>query len=323
MVVASVAQEAERLRVDRAGSSAFSLSAKCGRMPVDTKRPTMLPSSSIPSRVEDEELLQHDRVALHADDLADAGDLARAVARGARCGRRRRARALICWRIALIGMSKPDICIIISRRLSESRAELAWTVEIEPSWPVFMACSMSSDSAPRTSPTMMRSGRMRRLLRSEVALRDLAAALDVRRARLEPHDVRLLELELGRVLDGDDALVVGDERREAVEERRLAGARAAGDEDVQARPHHGAQQVDHLGRQRADADQVVDRERRAAEAADREDRPVERQRRDDGVHARAVGQARVDHRRALVDAAADARDDAVDDLHQVLRRRGR
>ena len=40
----------------------------------------------------------------------------------------------------------------------------------------------------------------------EVALRDLAAAFDVRRARLEADDVRLLELQLGRVLDRDDAL---------------------------------------------------------------------------------------------------------------------
>ena len=35
-----------------------------------------------------------------------------------------------------------------------------------PSWPVFMACSMSSASPPRTSPTMMRSGRMRSTLRT-------------------------------------------------------------------------------------------------------------------------------------------------------------
>ena len=53
-------------------------------------------------------------------------------------------------------------------------------------------------------------------------------------------------------------------------------------------------------------------------AADREQRAVDRQRRNDRVDARAVGQARVDHRRAVVDAPADAADDAVDDPHQVL-----
>src|SRR5258708_9250044 len=33
-----------------------------------------------------------------------------------------------------------------------SRVSLAWTVVSEPSWPVFIACSMSSASAPRHSP---------------------------------------------------------------------------------------------------------------------------------------------------------------------------
>ena len=39
-------------------------------------------------------------------------------------------------------------------------------VEIEPSWPVFMAWSMSRTSAPRTSPTTIRSGRIRRAFRT-------------------------------------------------------------------------------------------------------------------------------------------------------------
>ena len=49
----------------------------------------------------------------------------------------------------------------------------------------------------------------------QVADRDLALALDVRRAGLEAQHVLLVELELGGVLDGDDALVLGDERRTA------------------------------------------------------------------------------------------------------------
>ena len=132
------------------------------------------------------------------------------------------------------------------------------------------------------------------------------------------HDVRLLELELGRVLDRDDALVVRDERREAVEQRRLAGAGAAGDEDVQPGPDHAraaATTISGVSEPTRTRSSTVSG--RPAEAADREHRAVERQRRDDRVHARAVRQAGVDHRRALVDAAADARHDAVDDLQQV------
>ena len=45
----------------------------------------------------------------------------------------------------------------------------------------------------------------------QVADGDLAPALDVLRAGLEADDVALVERELDRVLDGDDALAVRDE----------------------------------------------------------------------------------------------------------------
>ncbi len=64
--------------------------------------------------------------------------------------------------------------------------------------------------------------------------------------------------------------------------------------------------------------QVFELERVGAEAANRDAGAVEGQRRNDRVHAGAVRQAGVDHRADFVDAAADLRHDAVDDLHQVL-----
>ena len=57
---------------------------------------------------------------------------------------------------------------IVASRSSASRGVLAWIVDMEPSWPVFMAWSMSIASAPRTSPTRMRSGRMRSALRTSM-----------------------------------------------------------------------------------------------------------------------------------------------------------
>ena len=93
----------------------------------------------------------------------------------------------------------------------------------------------------------------------QVADRDLAVALEVRRPRLERHDVRLAELQLGGVLDRDDPLVVGDERRQHVQGGRLAGAGAARHEDVEPRLDARPQEVEHLGRRRAEADQVLDR----------------------------------------------------------------
>ena len=46
--------------------------------------------------------------------------------------------------MAFSGSSKPAIMIMVSSRARASRGVLAWSVVIEPSWPVFMACSMSS-----------------------------------------------------------------------------------------------------------------------------------------------------------------------------------
>ena len=47
----------------------------------------------------------------------------------------------------------------------------------------------------------------------EIAHGDLTLAFEVRRPRLEADDVRLLQLQLGGVLAGDDALVVLDDSR--------------------------------------------------------------------------------------------------------------
>jgi len=55
-----------------------------------------------------------------------------------------------------------------------------------------------------------------------------------------------------------------------------------------------------------------------AEAANRERGAVECERRYNRVDTRAVGQARIDHRRRFIDAPADSRDDPVDDQHQML-----
>ena len=110
----------------------------------------------------------------------------------------------------------------------------------------------------------------------------------------------------------------GMKRREHVQGRGLAGAGAARDEDVEASFHAGAQEVEHLRRRRAEPDQVVHRERRGRELADGDHGSDQGQRRDDRVDAGAVGQAGVDHRARLVDAAADRGDDPIDDAHDVV-----
>src|SRR5918998_979537 len=99
--------------------------------------------------------------------------------------------------MAFTGSSMPDMSTIVSSRAMASRGVLACSVVSEPSWPVFIAWSMSSVSPER-------------------------------------HSVLLRQLQLGRVLHGDDALALGDERADDVQRRRLPGARAPGDDDVLA-----------------------------------------------------------------------------------------
>ena len=108
-----------------------------------------------------------------------------------------------------------------------------------------------------------------------------------------------------------------DERREHVEGRGLAGAGAPGDDDVEAAAHAGVEEVPGGAGERAEPDQVVRGVGVRGELADGQDRAVDRERRDHGVDARAVGQAGVDHRARLVDAAADPGDDLVDRASQV------
>ena len=149
------------------------------------------------------------------------------------------------------------------------------------------------------------------------ALRDFALVLDIRWARFQAHDVRLAQLQLCRVFDRHDPFAGGNEPRDQIEQGGLAATGAARDQDVDLGRAQAFNHPDHRRRHAFVLEQVLYRQRAAAEAADRQDRPVDGQRRDDGVYARAVRQARIDHRARFVDPAPHARDDLLDDLHQV------
>ena len=72
------------------------------------------------------------------------------------------------------------------------------------------------------------------------------------------------------------------------------------------------------GRGGPEADEVVDRDRFRRELPDGDDRADQRQRLDDRVDARAVGQPRVHARARRVDPPAERGDDPVDDPQDVL-----
>ena len=76
---------------------------------------------------------------------------------------------------------------------------------MEPSWPVFMACRRSNASGPRTSPTMIRPGACAGSS-YQIAHGDLAPPSNSAGA-FKAHHMGLLQLQLGGILAGDDALV--------------------------------------------------------------------------------------------------------------------
>ncbi len=148
----------------------------------------------------------------------------------------------------------------------------------------------------------------------EVADGDLALPARIGRLRLQLHDVRALELQLAVVLDDDDALLLGGERGQRVEERGLARAGAAGDDDVLlGRDQHG-QRLGGVVGERAEPDQALHGQGLAREAADGDLHALGR-RRHDRLDARTVGQARLQDRALRPEGAAGV-------LGQVAQRRG-
>jgi hypothetical protein len=72
-----------------------------------------------------------------------------------------------------------------------------------------------------------------------------------------------------------------------------------------------------LRRDRPHVDEVVHAQGIRTEATNRDRGAVEGERGNDRVDARAIRESRIDHRIRLVDAAADSRDDPLDDAHHV------
>ena len=223
----------------------------------------------------------------------------------------------ICSRMAVIG-SSTAISTMFSMRDSASRGELACTVRqravvarvhrlqhVEG----LAAAALADDDA--VGPHAQR-------VLDQVALQDLALALDVRRTRLEADPVLVLDLQLGGVLDGDDPLVGGNVGRQQIRAASSCRCPCRPRSRMLARDANaGGQKVERRATERAEPDQILGGQQVARELSDGQRRSVHRQRRNDGVDARAVGQSGVDHRRRVVQAAADRAQDLVDDVQDV------
>src|SRR5437762_11644558 len=88
---------------------------------------------------------------------------------------------------------------------------------------------------------------------------------------------------------GDDALVVIDVLRKAIQQSGFAGPGAAGDQNVGPAAPDDLQDICALRRDGAEFDQLIQRQLVLFEFPNGERRAVDRQRRDDWVYARAVG----------------------------------
>ena len=105
---------------------------------------------------------------------------------------------------------------------------------------------------------------------------------------------------------------------EHVEKRGFAGAGSAGDQNADSGAHRGRKNLRAFpARCSCSSSSFSAVSGDDSETADGERRTIQSQRRNDGIHARAVRQARIHHGRRFIDAPAYAADDAVDDLQQV------
>ena len=77
----------------------------------------------------------------------------------------------------------------------------------------------------------------------QVTNADLSLALDVGGASFQSKNVILVELELGGVFHSDDALLVRQVARQHVERGRLSRPGTTGDDDVEAAPDAGTEEV--------------------------------------------------------------------------------
>ena len=154
-----------------------------------------------------------------------------------------------------------------SRRRSAPMAEPACSVPTPPGWPVPQAFRRSSASAPRTSPIGMRSGRKPQGRADEIGQRG-RAVLGAQR-----HEVGRGALQLARILDQHHAVAgLGDLGEQRVDQRRLAGRGAAGDEDVLPFPDRHAKQLGLRAGHDAGLDIIAEGEDRDGRAANGEAR---------------------------------------------------
>ena len=198
--------------------------------------------------------------------------------------------------------SRPAASASASSRAGTSTAELACRVPQPPSWPVLRAASRSTTSAPRTSPTTSRSGRIRRACRTRVRSSMAPTPSTLAGPPLERDDVGMVGAQLGCVLDEDQPLGRVDQGEQGGEQRRLAAAGAPADQERDPGRDQRLQQLGAAPGQGAGVEQLVEGEGPRGRHPQRDRGAGSGHRREHGVTAAAVGQPQVGERRGVVEA---------------------
>ncbi len=204
-------------------------------MPVAAKRPTTRPSGIQAALFENEDVLQRDHFAFHAGDFGEIDHPARTVAQAGGLHQQvHGAGDLLPDRDQLhVGAGQRHHHLQarnrVARAVGVDRGERSVVAGVHGLQHVerFLAADFAHHDAVRAHT---------QAVDQQLALPDRAMAFQVGRPGLQARHVRLLQLQFGRVFNGDDALFGRDEGRQSVQQRGLSGAGSARDDDVHAGP---------------------------------------------------------------------------------------
>ena len=136
--------------------------------------------------------------------------------------------------------------------------------------------------------------------------------------RFEPEYVRLVQMNLRRLLDHDHAVGVGNVGRQCVEECRLTGACSPRHEDVLLRPHSADKPVRNIRCQRANLHQLAECVM-PGELSNRQRWTGDRTRREHRGHSRAVLETRIEQGLHVGDLVPTGARDVLDGDGQIPR----
>jgi len=151
----------------------------------------------------------------------------------------------------------------------------------------------------------------------QVPDRYFSPSLRVGVAGLQRYEVRHgHDLQLGRILDRDHALVPRDKLGQSVQEGRFPRTRAAADKNVVLAGNQLLQKQRSFLAERPPPRQIVHRHRFFRKLPDRHGRTFERDRGQDDIDAGAVLQPGIDDRRRFIDDPVHAGHDRLNDVLQ-------